>query len=64
MLGKLCHDANNIVLIENNGVTPEWGCNPFLSYSIVFNENGIASVIAELLQFVTALTLILGVNGP
>ena len=27
-----------------------WGCNPFSSASIVFNENRIASVITELLQ--------------
>ena len=26
----------------------KWGCNPFPSNSIVFNENRIASVIAEL----------------
>ena len=31
-------------------ITPEWDCNPFLSDSIVFNENSIASVIAELSQ--------------
>ena len=30
--------------------TPEWGCNPFLSISIDFNENRITSVIAELMQ--------------
>ena len=36
--------------LENNGVTPEWGCNPFSSNSIVFNENSIASVIAEMSQ--------------
>ena len=38
-------------------ITPEWDCNPFLSDSIVFNENSIARVVA-------ALTLTLGVNGP
>ena len=25
---QLCVDARNSVLIENNEVTPEWGCNP------------------------------------
>ena len=35
---QLCDDA------------PEWGCNPFSSVSIDFNENRIASIIAELLQ--------------
>ena len=29
---------------------PEWGCNPFSSVSIDFNENRIASIMAELLQ--------------
>ena len=38
-------DASNTVLIEHNGATPEWGCNPFLSDSIVSNENIIASII-------------------
>ena len=52
-----CDDACDSVLIENNRVAPEWGCNLFSSDSFVFNENRIASVI-------TALTLILGVNGP
>ena len=50
MLQQLCNDTSDTVLIENNGVTSEWGDNPFLSDSIVFNENSIASVIAELLQ--------------
>ena len=52
-----CDDACDSVLIENNRVAPEWGCNLFSSDSFVFNENRIASVI-------TALTLMLGVNGP
>ena len=53
----MCHvnpmlfdDASHSVLIENNGVAPDWACNLFSSDSIVFNENRIASVIAELLQ--------------
>ena len=50
MLWKLCDDTGDTALIENNGVASEWGCNPFSSDSIVFNENSIASVIAELLQ--------------
>ena len=41
---------NNFVAGGNNGVTPEWACNPFLSDSIVFDENRIASVIVELSQ--------------
>ena len=50
MLRKLCDDTSDPVLIENNGVTPELGCNPFSSDSIVFNENSIASIIAEFSQ--------------
>ena len=46
----LFDDASHSVLIENNGVAPDWACNLFSSDSIVFNENRIASVIAELLQ--------------
>ena len=49
-LRQLCDDASDTVLVEHNGVTLEWGCNPFLSDSIVFNDNSIASVIPELLQ--------------
>ena len=45
-----CDDTNDIVLIENNGVAPEWGWDQFLSNSIDFNENSIASIIAELSQ--------------
>ena len=57
MLQQLCDDTSDTVVIENNGVTPEWGCNPFSCDSIIFNENSITSVIA-------ALTLMLGVDGP
>ena len=57
MVRQLCDDARDSVLIENNGVAPEWVCNQFSSDFTVFNENGIASVIATL-------TLTLGVNGP
>ena len=49
-LQQLCNDACDSVLIENNGVAPEWGCNLFSSDSTNFNENRIASVIAELSQ--------------
>ena len=45
-----CNNASYTVLIENNRVAPEWGCNPFLSDSIVFNEDIVASVITELSQ--------------
>ena len=54
---QCCDDACDSVLIENNGVAPEWVRNPFSSDSTVLNENKIASIIA-------ALTLPLGVNGP
>ena len=47
-LRQLCDDASNTALIENNGVAPDLGCNPFLGDSIVFNENSIISIIAEL----------------
>ena len=40
-----------------NGLQPVVGCNPLSSNSIVFNENSIASTIAEL-------SLTLYVNGP
>ena len=46
----LFDDASHSVLIENNGVAPDWASYLFSSDSIVFNENRIASVIAELLQ--------------
>ena len=35
---------------DNSAVAPDWDCNPFLSDSILFNENIVASVIAELFQ--------------
>ena len=57
---QLCNDASNSVLIQNNRVTPDLGCNPFWRNSIVCNENRITSIIAEL----SALTLTVGVNGP
>ena len=51
VLWKLCDDASNTVLIENNGVAPEWGCSQFLSDSHCFQwEQYMASVIAELSQ--------------
>ena len=37
-----CDDASDTAVVENNGVTPEWGCNPFSSNSIIFNENSIS----------------------
>ena len=49
-LRQLCGDASDTVLIENNEVTRKWVATPFWSDSIVFNENRIASVIAELSQ--------------
>ena len=32
---QLSNDASDSVLIENNGVAPEWGCNPFWSYPLL-----------------------------
>ena len=60
MLWQLYDDTSDTILNENNGVTPEWGCNPFSNNSIVFDWNSTDSIITE---FVTALTLTLGVNG-
>ena len=52
---------NSVMMLENNGVTPEWGCNLFSSDSTVFNENRIANIIVRV---VAALMPTLGVNGP
>ena len=38
-LRQLWDDAGDSVLIESNGVAPEWGCNPFSSDSIVTVRN-------------------------
>ena len=43
-------DIGNTAQIENNGLAPEWDCNPFSSNSIVFDQSSIASVIAALSQ--------------
>ena len=32
---QLCDDTSDTVLIENNGITPDWGCNQFCSDSII-----------------------------
>ena len=48
MLGHRRDEASDTVLVENNGVTPEGGCNPFWNNSIVLNENSTASVIVAL----------------
>ena len=29
-LRQLCDDATDNAVIENNGVTPDWGCNPWM----------------------------------
>ena len=60
MLRQLCDDARDTVLIENKEVAPDWGCNLFLSNSIIFNENNITSGIVELSHH----WLTLGVNRP
>ena len=49
-LWQLYDDACNSILIENNGVAPEWGCNWFSSESTDSYENKIASLIAEMSQ--------------
>ena len=46
-LGPLCGDASYSVLIENNGVTEKLIATTLWSNTIVFNENIIASVMAE-----------------
>ena len=61
MRRQLGYDASDSVLIENNGVTPDWDCNQFSSDTDVFNENRIASIITELSQ---CWTLTLDVNDP
>ena len=57
MLQQLWDDVSDSLLIENNGVASEWGCNPFWSNCIVFNQTSMASVIA-------ALMLILSLEDP
>ena len=42
---------NSVTPLENKRVTPEWGCNPFWRNPIVFNEDRIAGVIAEMSQY-------------
>ena len=48
MLQQLSDDISNTVLIENNGVAPDWSCNPFSSDTVVFNEKRITSIITGL----------------
>ena len=38
-LQQLCYSTSDAAVIENNGVVPVWDWNPYLSDSIVFNEN-------------------------
>ena len=57
---QLYDDASDSVLIEHNGVTPDWGCNTFSSNTVVFKDNRITSVMAK---FAAALMLTLSVNG-
>ena len=49
-LRELCDDASNSVLSENNGAAWKWVATVFWSDSLVFNENRIPIVIAELLE--------------
>ena len=60
MLRQLYNDASDTVLIENNGVAPDWGCNPFSSDSIIFNENSTTSVIAQAALFTSFMKLVTG----
>ena len=41
MLRQCCNDTSDTVLIENNRVASEWGCSPFWSNCIVFNQTSI-----------------------
>ena len=56
-------DASNSVLIENNGVTPEWGCNPFSSDFIVFNDNRITRVITRVVADASCKRALKGAQG-
>ena len=49
-LRQLCDYTSDTILIEINGLALEYGCSPFLSDSIVFNENSITSIIPDLSQ--------------
>ena len=59
MLRQLNHDASISVLIENNGVTPDWGCNPFSSNSFVTTRKQ----SLQRLCFYTCLSVILFTGG-
>ena len=48
-LQKLCYDTSNTVVIESNEVAWNWVATQFWSDSIIFNEDSITSIIAELL---------------
>ena len=50
VLWQFYYDASHTVRIKNNGFAWKWVVTPFWSDCIVFNENTIASVIAELSQ--------------
>ena len=50
MLRQLCDNASDTILIESNRVAWKWVATSFQSGSIVFNENSMASIIAELSQ--------------
>ena len=53
-LRQRCDDASDTVLMENNGVAPEWGCNQSLRDITVLCN----------CRVVAMLMLTLGVNGP
>ena len=46
-LRQLCDDASDTALIENNVMSRKWVATTLRNKSIVFNENGIASIIVE-----------------
>ena len=58
MLWQLCNDTSDPVLIENNGVTSECGCNSILVWLHCFQSD------KHLRSIVTVLTLTLSVNEP
>ena len=44
MLQQCYNDTSNIPLIENNGVAPDWDCNPFSSDYLLFSLRAVSLV--------------------
>ena len=55
-LQQLCNNTSNTSLIENNGITPEWGCNTFSSDPIVTGRNEVVAKAIFLHLFVNFFT--------